>query len=110
LTHLPLKLIVIGAALGSFTALAADNKPSTVGSITRNNGLVNNRIIQVVTPTILRVTTSKQLPANIREAIEQYDQLIELHPEPMILAESLRRGADLRVQMIDVSGQDNDAE
>lgn len=110
MNRLALQLIVIGAALGSFTALAADNKPSTVGSITHNNGLVNNRIIQVVTPTILRVTTSKQLPPNIREAIAQYDQLVELHPDPMILAESLRRGADLRVQMIDVSGQDNDAE
>lgn len=108
--RLSICLTAISAALTALAVAAADNEPSTVGSITRNNGLTHNRIIQVVTPTILHVTTSKQLPANIREAIAQYDQLIELHPEPMILAESLRRAADLRVQIIDTSGQDNDPE
>ncbi len=103
-------LFAIAITAHSLCGFAGDNKPSTVGSITRNNGLVSNRVIQVVTPTILRVTTSKPLPANMREAIAQYDQLLELHPDPVILAEALRRSADLRVQMVDASGENNEAE
>lgn len=108
--RLPIYLAATTLGLYALACAGADNKPSTVGSITRNNGLVSNRVIQVVTPTILRVTTSKPLQANPREALAQYDQLIELNPEPMILAESLRRSADLRVQMADAEGGGNTAE
>ncbi|PTU30940.1 tetratricopeptide repeat protein [Stenotrophobium rhamnosiphilum] len=97
-------------ALQCVVSSAADNKPSTVGSITHNNGLNSNGVLQIATPTILRVTTSKPLPPNPREALIQYDRLIELNPDPVILAEALRRSADLRVQMIDASGDFNEAE
>ena len=97
-------------ALSTVVSSAADNEPSTVGSITRNNGLTSNGYMRIATPTILHVTTSKPLPADPREAIKQYDRLIELNPDPLILAESLRRSADLRVQMIDASGESNDVE
>ena len=97
-------------ALLCIVSSAADNKPSTVGSITHNNGLNTNGVLQIATPTILRVTTSKPLPANPREALIQYDRLIELNPDPVILAESLRRSADLRVQMADATGDFNETE
>ena len=99
-------LIAMYAMVGS----AADNEPSTVGSITKNNGLTSNGILQIATPTILRVTTSKPLPPDPLEAIKQYDRLIELNPDPIILAEALRRSADLRVQIVDASGENNDVE
>ena len=66
-TRLAACLAVSSLALHAVAGAAADNKPSTVGSITRNNGLVSNRVVQVVTPTILRVTTSKPLAANPRD-------------------------------------------
>lgn len=102
--------IALMAAAWSTGGQARDNEPSTVGSITQNNGLNANGYLEISTPTILRITTSKPLPPNPREAIAQYDHLLELSPEPMILAEALRRSADLRVQMVDASGEANEPE
>lgn len=94
---------VIAATLALAGQCQADGAESTVGSITRNNGLTSNRRYEVKTPSILRIVPSKPLPANPRRAIEQYDRLVELSPEADILAEVLRRSADLRVQINDAA-------
>jgi len=82
-------------------APAAADAPSTVGTITRNNGLKKDRFIYIRTPSIMRVTKSKPVQVQIQAAIENYDKAAELSPDPLIRAESLRRAADLRVQLAD---------
>jgi TolA-binding protein len=81
--------------------VAADSPPSTVGSITRNNGLEKNRFIYIRTPTIMRVFKSPAVRAQVQTAIGNYDQAALMSSDPLIRAESLRRGADLRVELAD---------
>ena len=102
----PFALSAVMTILAAYlcTVQAADDAVATVGSITRNNGLTANGRLEVRTPSILRITLSKPLPPNSREAITQYDRLLDLAPDDDIRAEALRRSADLRVQLNDISG------
>jgi TolA-binding protein len=107
--------LAISAAMALLSLLAgpsqaADDATPTVGSITRNNDLTANGHLEVKTPSILRITLSKPLPANPREAIAQYDRLLELTADADIRAEALRRSADLRVQLSDASGDPDEPE
>jgi len=87
--------------LAVLQAQAVADAPSTVGSITKNNGLNKDRFIYIRTPSIMRVTKSKVVQGEVRAAIENYDKAAQLSPDPLIRAESLRRAADLRVQLAD---------
>lgn len=82
-------------------AQAAGNAPSTVSSVAESNGLTRNGYLQVRTPSILRVEETPAVPADARAAIDQYDRLLALDPDPVTRAEALRRAADLRVQLAD---------
>ena len=82
-------------------ASAAGNPPSTVSSVAESNGLSRNGYLQVRTPSILRVEDSPPVPADARAAIDQYDRLLALDPDPLTRAEALRRASDLRVQLAD---------
>jgi len=85
---------------------AAADTVSTVGSITRSNGLEKNRYIYMRTPSIMRVVKSKTVRAQVQDAIDNYDKAALLSPDPLIRAESLRRAADLRVQLADAGDID----
>ena len=89
-------LLAVGAA-----ATAAGNAPSTVSSVAESNGLTRNGYLQVRTPSVLRVEDTPAVPADARAAIDQYDRLLALDPDPVTRAEALRRAADLRVQLAD---------
>ena len=91
--------VVLALCAGPAAASAGD--PSTVGSITRNNGLQKDRFVYIKTPSIMRITRSGKIPPEVLEAIANYDQAAALSPDPLIRAESLRRAADLRVQLAD---------
>jgi TolA-binding protein len=97
---LPLLLLAVlqSAAVADGTA--------TVGSITRNNGLQKDRFFYVHTPSTMRVLKSKAVQAQVQAAIENYDQAAVLSPDPLIRAESLRRAADLRVELADAGDID----
>jgi len=96
-----MKRALLLLALVALQAPAVADAPSTVGTITRNNGLKKDRFIYIRTPSIMRVTKSKPVQVQIQAAIENYDKAAELSPDPLIRAESLRRAADLRVQLAD---------
>ncbi|MDE0856174.1 MAG: outer membrane protein assembly factor BamD, partial [Nevskia sp.] len=85
---------------------AVADTPSTIGTITRNNGLKKDRFIYIRTPSIMRVVKSKAVPAQVQAAIDNYDKAAGLSPDPLIRAESLRRSADLRVQLADAGDLD----
>lgn len=96
------------ALLIATSAHAAGNPPGTVGSVASSNGLTRDGYLQVRTPSILRVEPVPAVEPNARAAIEQYDRLVALNPDAATAAESLRRAADLRVQLADAdsaSGQ-----
>jgi tetratricopeptide (TPR) repeat protein len=82
-------------------ATAAGNAPSTVSNVAESNGLTRNGYLQVRTPSVLRVEDTPAVPADARAAIDQYDRLLALDPDPVTRAEALRRAADLRVQLAD---------
>ena len=88
-------MLCTGAAIG------AGNAPSTVSTVAESNGLTRNGYLQVRTPSVLRVEDTPPVPADARAAIDQYDRLLALNPDPATRAESLRRAADLRVQLAD---------
>jgi cellulose synthase operon protein C len=94
--------------LVALSASAAE-PPATVGSITRSNGLDTDKYVFVKTPSILRIAKSKPLAPAVREALSDYDQAAQLSPDPLVRAESLRRAADLRVQLVE-GGELNPAE
>jgi tetratricopeptide (TPR) repeat protein len=96
---------LVGLLLLSSPAQSKDDAPSTVGSITQNNGLTTNGRLVVKSPSILRIVSSKPVPADPRAALEQYDKLLELSPDVAIKAEAMRRSADLRVQIADLGGE-----
>ncbi|MBV8062400.1 MAG: tetratricopeptide repeat protein [Nevskia sp.] len=79
----------------------AGSDPSTIGQVTRNNGLQHDRFIYIKTPSIMRVTKSGPVAPQVLEAIADYDQAAQLSPDPLVRAESLRRAADLRLQLAD---------
>jgi TolA-binding protein len=72
-----------------------------VGSVTRNNGLQKDRYVYIKTPSIMRITKSGAIPPEVLQAIADYDRAAELSPDPLVRAESLRRAADLRLQLAD---------
>ena len=82
-------------------SIAAGNAPSTVSSVAESNGLSRNGYLQVRTPSVLRVEQTPPVDADARAAIDQYDRLLALDPDPVTRAEALRRAADLRVQLAD---------
>lgn len=92
-------LLVLLVAVG--TARAAGNAPSTVGSVAESNGLSRDGYLQVRTPSVLRLEQTPDVPPDARAAIDQYDRLLALDPDPLTRAEALRRAADLRVQLAD---------
>jgi TolA-binding protein len=93
--------IAVAALLATGQVVAGASDPSTVGSITRNNGLKKDRYIYIKTPSIMRITKSGPIPPEVLEAIADYDQAAALSPDPLVRAESLRRAADLRVELAD---------
>ncbi|HZR35575.1 MAG TPA: tetratricopeptide repeat protein, partial [Nevskia sp.] len=95
------RAMFLGLLLAAGPVLAGASDPSTVGSITRNNGLKKDRFVYIKTPSIMRVTKSGPIPPEVLEAIEDYDQAAALSPDPLVRAESLRRAADLRVELAD---------
>jgi TolA-binding protein len=103
--RVPAVLLLAAAML---PAAAAD--PTTVGSITQGNGRQQDGWFLARTPSILRVTPSAQVGADLRVAIADYDRLLELaDAEPQLRAEALRRGAYLRLRLAD-RGEATDAE
>ena len=94
-------IAALALLLAAGQALAAASDPSTVGSITRNNGLKKDRYIYIKTPSIMRITKSGKVPPEVLEAIANYDKAAALSPDPLIRAESLRRAADLRLELAD---------
>ncbi|MGQ0621215.1 MAG: tetratricopeptide repeat protein [Panacagrimonas sp.] len=96
--RVPRWLLVV-AALATLPAHAARNPPPTVATVAESNGLSSNGYLVVQTPSILRVEVTEPLPPDPRAAIEQYDRLLALNPDPLTRAESRRRASDLRVQL-----------
>jgi TolA-binding protein len=99
----------LAAALACGAAQAATNQPPTVGSVAASNGLSENGYLQVRTPTVLKIETWDAIPPNPRAAIDQYDRLLALNPDAATRAESLRRAADLRVQLADAASSTGEA-
>lgn len=79
----------------------AEREPNTVAKVAESNGLSRDGYLQVRTPSILRVEPRPPVEPNARAAIDQYDRLVALNPDAATRAESLRRAADLRVQLAD---------
>ena len=100
------RVLLLLSLLAALQVQAAEDAPSTVGSITKNNGLEKDRYIYIRTPSIMRITKSKTVKGDVQAAIENYDKAAELSPDPLIRAESLRRAADLRVQLADAGDLD----
>jgi outer membrane protein assembly factor BamD (BamD/ComL family) len=89
----------LGLLIAAAQVRAGDADPSTVGSVTRNNGLQKDRYVYIKTPSIMRITKSGPIPPEVLEAIANYDQAAQYSPDPLVRAESLRRAADLRVEL-----------
>ena len=92
--------------LCALPSVFAADVPSTVGSITRNNGLERGRFVYIATPTIMHVEKSGMVRAQVQAAIENYDKAALDSPDPLIRTESLRRAADLRVELADAGDID----
>jgi len=100
MTRLPLIALLLLPVL----PLQAADAPSTVGSVTEHNGLRANGWFLVQTPSILRVETTPPVSPDLRQAIAQYDAILQLPAAPALRAEALRRSADLRLRIAEAGG------
>ena len=89
-------------------ALAAGHEPPTLGEMTWNNQLSSSGwlgavqgVVEVSTPSILQVQKSEADKPDPAVAILNYDRVVDLHADPAIRAEAMRRSADLRLQLFD---------
>ncbi|TJY61153.1 tetratricopeptide repeat protein [Sinimarinibacterium sp. CAU 1509] len=102
-------LCVIGLSACQ-TLSIKETPPSTAGSIAAHKDLTSTfglKYLVAKTPSMVNVQTSDPVTPDTRLALAQYDELLQLAPDPMTLAEALRRSADLRVQIAD-AGDDTD--
>jgi tetratricopeptide (TPR) repeat protein len=102
-------LCAIGLS-GCQTLSLRETPPSTAGSIAAHKDLTSTfglKYLVAKTPTLVNPQTSDPITPDTRIALKQYDELLQLAPDPMTTAEALRRSADLRVQIAD-AGEDPD--
>lgn len=96
----PAAIALAVALMGSGAAAAAP--VSTVDDVSYSNAGSIGRWFMGASPSLLRVTESTPLAANVREALANYDRVAALSQirSPM-RAESLRRAAYLRLRMVE---------
>ncbi len=105
----PVLLCVMGLSACQ-TLSIKETPPSTVGSIAAHKDLTSTfglKYLVAKTPSLVNVQSSEPITPDTRIALAQYDELLQLAPDPLTLAEALRRSADLRVQIAD-AGEDAD--
>jgi tetratricopeptide (TPR) repeat protein len=108
----PVCLIALAAAAlfaEAPASLAADVTP-TIADVTQHNEFKSNKLVIIKTPSILDAQKAAAAKPDPKIAIENYDKLLQYATDPQIRAESLRRSADLRLQLADADGNPDPAE
>jgi len=103
-------LLCVSSLSACQTLSLTEKPPSTAGSIAAHQDLSSTfglKYLVAKTPTLVNTETSDPVTPDTRIALAQYDELLQLAPDPMTMAEALRRSADLRVQIAD-AGEDPD--